>query len=208
MTPSPSRRTKVLIAKRFCGAVAMIENSRNPSIAIPKVLGIGVAVKVRISTSARNAFNASFWRTPKRCSSSTITRPRLANRVSFDRSLCVPIMISASPLAMASRAALISLVVLKRESSTIRTGQSAKRSFHVATCCSASRVVGARIATCLPPITAMKLARNATSVLPKPTSPQTKRSIGVPLVISPITAVIALAWSGVSSKPKLSANAS
>jgi hypothetical protein len=41
-------------------------------------------------------------------------------------------MMSASPLAMASSAALISLVVLKRESSTIRTGQSAKRSFQVA----------------------------------------------------------------------------
>ena len=102
-------------------------------------------------------------------------------------------MMSASPLAIASNAALISLLVLKRESSTMRTGQSAKRSFHVATCCSASNVVGARIATCLPPITATKLARKATSVLPKPTSPQTKRSIGVPLVISAMTAAIALA---------------
>ena len=60
MTPSPSRRTKVLIAKRFCGAVAIMENSRSPSIAIPNVLGMGVAVKVRISTSARKALSASF----------------------------------------------------------------------------------------------------------------------------------------------------
>ena len=102
-------------------------------------------------------------------------------------------MMSASPLAIASSAALISLVVLKRESSTMRTGQSAKRSFQVATCCSARRVVGARMATCFPPITATKLARKATSVLPKPTSPQTSLSIGLPLVISPITAAIAFA---------------
>ena len=169
----------------------MIENSRKPSIAIPKVRGIGVAVNVKMSTSARNALRASFWRTPKRCSSSTITRPKLANCVSLESSLWVPIMMSASPLAIASRAALISLVVLKRESSTILTGQSAKRSFQVATCCSASRVVGANIATCLPPITATKLARRATSVFPKPTSPHTRRSIGVPLVISPMTAAMA-----------------
>ena len=116
--------------------------------------------------------------------------------------------ISASPLAIASRAALTSLAVLKRDSSTIFTGQSAKRSFQVSACCSASRVVGANMATCLPPITAKKLARKATSVLPKPTSPQTRRSIGLSLVISWITAAIAAVWSAVSSKPKPSANAS
>ena len=136
-----------------------------------------------------------------------MTRPRLANCVSLESSLWVPIMISASPWAIASSAILISLVVLKRDNSTIFTGQSAKRSFQVATCCSARRVVGASMATCFPPITATKLARRATSVFPKPTSPQTNRSIGVPLVMSPITAVMALAWSGVSSKPKLSAKA-
>ena len=35
-------------------------------------------------------------------------------------------------------------------------------------------VVGTRIATCLPPMTALNAARIATSVLPKPTSPQIK----------------------------------
>jgi hypothetical protein len=33
-------------------------------------------------------------------------------------------------------------------------------------------------------MTAMKAARKATSVLPKPTSPQTKRSIGRGLIMS------------------------
>jgi len=51
--------------------------------------------------------------------------------------------------------------------------------------------VGARIATCLPPVTAMKAARSATSVLPKPTSPQTRRSIGCGDTMSWITAWIA-----------------
>ena len=52
-------------------------------------------------------------------------------------------------------------------------------------------------------MTATKAARSATSVLPKPTSPQTSRSIGCGETMSWITAWIAACWSGVSSKPKL-----
>ena len=48
----------------------------------------------------------------------------------------------------------------------------------VGRCCCARSVVGASTATCLPACTATKAARIATSVLPKPTSPQTMRSIG------------------------------
>jgi hypothetical protein len=60
--------TKVLIARRFCGGVAITEKSRRPSSERPSVRGIGVAVRVSTSTCARSAFSASFWRTPKRCS--------------------------------------------------------------------------------------------------------------------------------------------
>jgi hypothetical protein len=60
----------------------------------------------------------------------------------------------------------------------------------------------------LPPVTATNAARSATSVLPKPTSPQTRRSIGLGDTMSWITAWIAACWSGVSSKPKLAAKAS
>ena len=98
---------------------------------------------------------------------------------------------SASPLSRDLRAWAISLADLKRDTSTTLMGQSANRSRQVLACCSDKRVVGARIATCLPPITATKLARRATSVLPKPTSPQMRRSIGLPLVISSRTARIA-----------------
>lgn len=128
------------------------------------------------------------------------------NCTSDDSSLCVPITMSTLPSLICAIAAFTSFVVLKRDSSTIRTGQSAKRSAKVCVCCSASSVVGDSSATCLPPSTAMNAARSATSVLPKPTSPHTRRSIGLPLVMSPITAAMAAAWSGVSSKPKLSAN--
>ncbi|MNS89231.1 hypothetical protein D3C72_1232370 [compost metagenome] len=205
MMASPSLRTNVLMARRFCGAVAMMEKSRKPSSAMPRVRGIGVAVRVSTSTSARSAFSASFWRTPNRCSSSMMTRPRRVNFTSSDSSLCVPMTMSMVPSAMPLNACVISLPLRKRDNSAMRTGQSAKRSAKVCACCSASRVVGARMATCLPPMTAMNAARSATSVLPKPTSPQTRRSIGLPEVMSLMTLWMASAWSGVSSKPKLSA---
>ena len=59
--------TKVLIGWRASGGVAMIDRSRMPDIAMFSVRGIGVAVRVRMSTSARSAFRRSLCRTPKRC---------------------------------------------------------------------------------------------------------------------------------------------
>ena len=156
----------------------MTDNSRSPSSAIPRVLGIGVAVRVSTSTSALSALNVSFCLTPKRCSSSMITSPNLLNLISGESNLCVPMIISASPFSKALRAAFISLVDWNRETSTIFTGQSANLFFHVVACCSDNRVVGAKTATCFPPITATKLALSATSVFPNPTSPQISRSIG------------------------------
>ncbi len=55
-------------------------------------------------------------------------------------------------------------------------------------------------------IAATKAARSATSVLPKPTSPQTTRSIALPEARSAITASIACNWSGVSSNGNAAAN--
>jgi hypothetical protein len=85
---------------------------------------------------------------------------------------------STVPFSMPSSTALDSLPVRKRDSDSMRTGQSAKRSRKLSVCCSASSVVGTSTATCLPACAATKAARMATSVLPKPTSPQTTRSMG------------------------------
>ncbi len=38
---------------------------------------MGVAVRVRTSTVRRQSLSFSFWRTPKRCSSSTIGQPQI-----------------------------------------------------------------------------------------------------------------------------------
>ncbi len=59
-------------------------------------------------------------------------------------------------------------------------------------------MVGASTATCFPSMTALNAARTATSVLPKPTSPQIKRSIGRGRSMSIFVSMIAFIWSGVS----------
>ena len=53
-------------------------------------------------------------------------------------------------------------------------------------------VVGTKIATCLLSHTALNAALTATSVLPKPTSPQINRSMGVLDSMSLITSRLAL----------------
>ncbi len=97
------------MARRRCGAVAITLRSRRPSSAMPSVRGIGVAVSVSTSTSARMAFIASLWRTPKRCSSSMMSRPRFLNLTDWLSSLCVPTTMSTVPSARPLAAAVISL---------------------------------------------------------------------------------------------------
>ena len=69
-------------------------------------------------------------------------------------------------------------------------------------------MVGTSTATWRPALAAAKAARTATSVLPKPTSPQTTRSIGWLLARSRRVASMAASWSGVSSNGKVAANGS
>ena len=164
--------TNVLIARRFAGGLAIMDNSRKPDIAMFNVRGIGVAVKVKISISERSDLNISFCRTPKRCSSSITTRPRFLYLTSACSNLCVPITISTLPAAKSFRTCVCSFFVLKRDKDSICTGHSAKRSRKFSVCCWVNNVVGAKTATCFPACTAIKAARMATSVLPKPTSPQ------------------------------------
>ena len=86
-----------------------------------------------------------------------------------------------------------------REAWPIFTGKPRKRSVKVLVCWRASSVVGTTTATCRPLIAVTKAARSATSVLPKPTSPQISRSIGRPDASSLSTTSIAACWSSVSS---------
>ena len=67
-------------------------------------------------------------------------------------------------------------------------------------------VVGTSTATCLPSVAALKAARMAISVLPNPTSPQIRRSIGTSFSMSSLTASVAVNWSGVSWYMKLASS--
>ncbi len=144
----------------------MVDISRMPVTAISSVRGIGVADIVRTSTFIRIALRCSLCSTPKRCSSSTITRPRSLKRTSVLNRRCVPMTTSIEPSAMPAMTAFASLSLWKRESAATFTGKAANRSENVDMCCCTSRVVGTRIATCLPSCTALNAARTAISVLP------------------------------------------
>ena len=95
-------------------------------------------------------------------------------------------------VASPSFTASISLRGTRREACAMRSGRPLKRSVKVAKCWRASSVVGTTTATCLPFMAATKAVRSATSVLPKPTSPQTSRSIGRPFCRSSSTASMAV----------------
>ncbi len=112
------------------------------------------------------------------------------------------------PSASPALTRLASAGATRRESCATSTPNRPKRRRRVSACWRASTVVGAISAACLPEKIAAASARSATSVLPKPTSPQTSRSIGRPEARSAISASTAAAWSGVGAKPKPAANRS
>ena len=163
---------KVLTASRSIGGVAIIERSRTPVRANWSVRGIGVAESVSTWMWARSSFSRSLCFTPKCCSSSTIKRPRSLNSIPLPSSAWVPMAISVVPSAMPFLTRASSAEPTRREAWPISIGSPRKRSWKVRVCWRASSVVGAISATCLPFMAATKAARSATSVLPKPTSPQ------------------------------------
>ena len=135
-------------------------------MAISRVLGIGVADIERTSTLVFMSFSFSLCSTPKRCSSSMMISPRSLNFTPLERSLCVPITTSTSPVAKAAIVSLDSLADWNLDSALTFTGKPANLSRKVSTCCLTRSVVGTSTATCLPSWTALKAALMAISVLP------------------------------------------
>ena len=86
------------------------------------VRGMGVAVRVSTSTVARSWRMRSLWRTPKRCSSSTIRRPSRWKATSFWSSRCVPITMSRRPVRSRSIVRLFSAGDWKRERTSTVAG--------------------------------------------------------------------------------------
>ena len=115
----------VRISWRPRGAVSITEMSRMPLRLICRVRGIGVAERLITSTWSLRLRSTSFWRTPKRCSSSTTTRPSSLGRTSVLSSRCVPTSTSTSPLPKAASVLRCSAPLRKRETMPTLTGRSA-----------------------------------------------------------------------------------
>ncbi len=105
--------TKVRIGCRSSGGVASVDISRMPVTAISSVRGIGVALIARMSTLVLSFLSASLCSTPKRCSSSMMTRPRSLNWMLAPSSRCVPMTTSTVPSASPSMVSLRLLVGLE-----------------------------------------------------------------------------------------------
>ena len=131
-----------------------------------------------MSTFNRYFFKISFCFTPNLCSSSITNKPRSLNSKLSWSILCVPIQISNLPDFNNFFVSLISLFPLSLFKHPMFTGNWLSLDLKVSKCCSAKIVVGTKIATCLPLWIALKLALIASSVFPKPTSPQSNLSIG------------------------------
>ncbi|CAB4335276.1 unannotated protein [freshwater metagenome] len=144
----------------------IVDISRIPVTAISSVRGIGVADIAKTSTVVRIFFSDSFCSTPKRCSSSTTTKPKSLKTTSCDNKRWVPITTSTLPAASSVRISFDSLALLNRDSPATRNGNPAYLSANVFACCCTKSVVGTKTATCLPSCTALKAARIAISVLP------------------------------------------
>ena len=169
----------------------MTDISRTPTSDICKVRGIGVALKVSTSILLAHSFHFSFCATPKRCSSSTTSMPKSLNTTFLLSSEWVPMRTSIEPFSTPFKTCFFSAVLRNRLSTSTFTPNGAKRFKKVWKCCCAKTVVGTSTATCLPLITALKIALIATSVLPKPTSPASNRSIGTGRSIDSLISAVA-----------------
>ena len=194
--------TNVFTGTRLSGADMIIEMSLRSPMAILSVLGIGVAVIARKSTLCLSFWRSSFCLTPKRCSSSTMIKPKLSNLTLSDNTACVPIKMSQSPDWMESYISFFFFVDCVLDSNSILIGHFENRSLNDWKCWFARIVVGTMITTWWPFIAEIKAALMATSVFPNPTSPQIKRSIFLFEERSFITSSIVLAWSWVNTYSK------
>ena len=140
-------RIAVSTAMRSLGGVSMTDRSRTPASDSWRVRGTGVADMARTWTSFLSCLSFSFCATPKRCSSSTMSRPSLGISTSRDSRRWVPTRTSTWPAASFFFTSRISAAERKREIISIDTGKPAKRFWKVSRCWSARMVVGASTAT-------------------------------------------------------------
>ena len=154
--------------------------------------GIGVAVSVRQSTFVLSVFSFSLWPTPNFCSSSITIMPRSLNFTSLPSKPCVPMMISIFPSS-----SFFSVSFFFRGSKAVNVVYRYRKIFQsfLKKFCSAGMqewLWEQALQPCLPSTQLLNAARTATSVLPKPTSPHTSRSMGAGPSMSFFTSAVAL----------------
>ena len=101
----------------------MADISRMPDRAMFSVRGMGVAERVRVSTCSARFRSCSLAATPKRCSSSMMSRPRSWKTTFFCSSLWVPMSRSTFPWAVRSRMSLACPALRNRLNTSTVTGK-------------------------------------------------------------------------------------
>ena len=128
MISSEKTCDSVTIGWRLGGGVEMTDRSREPMSENCSVRGIGVAVRVSVSTLTAICVSFSLAATPNFCSSSMISSPRSRNLICLPSILWVPIRMSIRPDSRSARICPASLAVLVRLRYSTRTGKSRRRS--------------------------------------------------------------------------------
>ena len=113
----------------------IVDISRIPVTAISNVRGIGVADIAKTSTVVRSFLRDSFCSTPKRCSSSTTTKPRSLNWTSLESIRWVPTTMSYVPASTPAKISLLSFALLNRDNPATLMGNPEYRSSKVLVCC-------------------------------------------------------------------------
>ena len=88
-----------------------------------KVLGMGVAVRVRTSILALRPLIFSLWPTPNLCSSSTMSKPRSRKATSLDKIRWVPMTTSTCPFLRLARMTFCSFFDWSLVSASTRAGK-------------------------------------------------------------------------------------
>ena len=104
----------VVTGWRLAGGVLMIDKSRAPINEKCNVRGMGVAVRVSVSTFVLMAFSFSLAATPNFCSSSIMSNPKSLYLISLLNNLCVPIKISTLPSLAFCNVSFCSAALLNR----------------------------------------------------------------------------------------------
>ncbi len=212
--------TWVAMGERPAGSWSRTEVSRSPKTVIATVRGMGVAVMTsRWGGCLPLPRRASRCSTPKRCCSSTTTRPRSWKRTLSSIRACVPTTTPASPVARSRRAWRRAAAPMEPVSRTTLVACSAPPSMPPCArspiisvmerwCCWARTSVGASMAACPPASTTASMARRATIVLPLPTSPWRRRCMGWSVARSSKISLETVRWPSVRVNGRRASNAS